>query len=62
MNTQEIITPIAKLTEWTFENVLVPMSDPFNTAVIILGLVTLVVWLKKLNSYVAKSKADGVTP
>jgi len=62
MNIQEVITPIGKFTEWTFENVLVPMSDPFNAGVIILGLVSLVVWLKVLNSYVAKAKEDGVTP
>jgi hypothetical protein len=36
--------------------------DPFNAGVIILGLVSLVVWLKVLNGYVVKAKAEGKTP
>jgi len=62
MNTQEIITPIGKFIEWTFVNVYEPIADPFNAGVIILGLVSLVIWLKVLNGYVAKAKAEGKTP
>ena len=39
MNTQEILTPVAKFIEWTFENVLVPIASPMNTAVVLLGFV-----------------------
>ena len=62
MNTQEIIKPIGKFLEWTFVNVYEPIADPFNAGVIILGLVSLVIWLKVLNGYVAKAKAEGKTP
>ena len=41
MNTQEVITPVAKFIEWTFETVLVPISSPFNMSVIALGFVGL---------------------
>ena len=46
MNTQEIITPVAKFIEWTFETILVPMSSPFNMAVIALGFGGLFLWLR----------------
>lgn len=62
MNTQEIIKPIGKFIEWTFVNVYEPIADPFNAGVLILGLVSLVIWLKVLNGYVAKAKAEGKTP
>lgn len=62
MNTQDIITPIGKFIEWTFVNVYEPIADPFNAGVLILGLVSLVIWLKVLNGYVAKAKAEGKTP
>jgi len=46
MNTQEVITPVAKFIEWTFETVLVPMSSPFNISVVALGFVGLFFWLR----------------
>ncbi|MGY8928375.1 MAG: hypothetical protein ACKVHK_01780 [Flavobacteriales bacterium] len=57
MNTQEIIRPIGKFIEWTFVNVYEPIADPFNAGVLILGLVSLVIWLKVLNGYVARAIA-----
>lgn len=62
MNTQEIIYPIGKFINWTFDNLLEPLMSPFNAGVFILCLVSLVVWLKVLNGYVVKSKAEGKTP
>ena len=62
MNTQEIIYPIGQFVSWTIDNLLEPLMDPFNAGVIILGLVSLVVWLKVLNGYVVKAKAEGKTP
>jgi hypothetical protein len=62
MNTQEIINPIGKLIEWTFVNVYETIADPFNATVVILSLVSLVIWLKVLNGYVSKAKAEGKTP
>ena len=62
MNIQQIIDPIGKFIEWTFVNVYEPLANPFNLAVVILSLVSLVVWLKVLNGYVVKAKAEGKTP
>jgi hypothetical protein len=62
MNTQELLYPIGKFIDWTFVNLLEPLSDPFNTGVVILCLVSLVVWLKVLNRYVVQAKAEGKTP
>ena len=38
MNLQDLITPVGKFVEWTFETVLVPLSNPFNLGVILLVL------------------------
>ena len=62
MNIQEIIYPIGKFIEWTFVNVYEHVANPFNLGVVILSLVSLVVWLKVLNGYVVKAKAEGKTP
>ena len=59
MNTQDVITPLAKFVEWTFNTVLVPMSDGFNWAVIALGLAGLAFWLRLQSKYSAKAEQDG---
>jgi len=59
MNTQEIITPVAKFIEWTFETVLVPIASPMNIGVIILGFVGLAFWLRLQKKYTEKAKQDG---
>lgn len=58
MNLQQIVEPIAKLVDDTFRNILVPISDGVNWAVIVLGLVGLGIWLKLQSSYTAKAKRD----
>jgi hypothetical protein len=59
MNTQDVITPLAKFVEWTFNTVLVPMSDGLNWAVIALGLAGLAFWLRLQSKYNAKAEQDG---
>ena len=59
MNTQEIIYPIGKFIEWTFENVLVPIASPMNISVIILGFVGLAFWLRLQKKFTEKAKRDG---
>lgn len=59
MNTQEIITPVAKFIEWTFETFLVPISSPFNSSVIVLGFVGLLFWLRLQKKYTQKAEQDG---
>ena len=59
MNTQEIITPVAKFIELTFETFLVPISSPFNSGVIVLGFVGLLFWLRLQKKYTQKAEQDG---
>lgn len=59
MNTQEVINPIGKMMEWSFENLLVPMSDPFNAGVVILGFVGLAYWLRLQKKYSEQAKQQG---
>jgi hypothetical protein len=59
MNTQDVITPLAQFIEWTFNTVLVPMSDSFNWAVIGIGLAGLLFWLRLQKKYNAQAEQDG---
>lgn len=59
MNTQEIITPVAKFIEWTFESILVPMSSPFNIGVVTLGFIGLFFWLRLQKKYTQKAEKEG---
>ena len=59
MNFQDLITPLAQFIEWTFETVLIPISDAFNWAVIGLGLVGLCFWLILQKKYNAKAEKEG---
>ena len=59
MNTQEIITPVAKFIEWTFETILVPISSPFNMSVIALGFIGLFFWLRLQKKYDDKAEEEG---
>ena len=59
MNTQEIITPVAKFIEWTFETVLVPLSNPFNLGVILLVVGGIAFWLRKQRQYTAQARQSG---
>ena len=59
MNTQDVLTPLAQFVEWTFNTVLVPMSNGFNWGVIALGLVGLVFWLRLQSKYNAQAEQEG---
>ena len=59
MNTQDIITPIGKFTEWSFETILLPMADPLNLGVVLLSVVGGVYWLKLQEQYTSQAKKDG---
>lgn len=59
MNVQDIITPIGKFIEWTFETVLVPISNPFNLGVILLVLGGIAFWLRKQRQYTAAARKSG---
>jgi len=59
MNLQELITPVAKFIEWTFQTVLVPMSNPFNLGVILLGLAGIALWLRKQGKFSAEAREKG---
>ena len=59
MNTQDIINPAAQFIEWTFSTVLLPISNSFNWAVIGLGLVGLLFWLRLQKKYNVRAEQDG---
>ncbi len=59
MNLQDVITPIGKFVEWTFETLLVPILVPFNLGVIVLGLCGLVFWLRKQRQYTEQARQNG---
>ena len=59
MNVQDIITPIGKFIEWTFETVLVPISNPFNLGVILLVLGGITFWLRKQRQYTEAARKSG---
>ena len=59
MNTQDLITPLAQFIEWTFQTVLLPISDMFNWGVIALGLAGLACWLRLQSKYNARAEQDG---
>jgi len=59
MNLQEILAPLADITVATFEGLLVPMSNPFNIACIVLGFVGLFIWLSMQLKYDRKAKEQG---
>lgn len=59
MNTQDIITPVAQFIEWTFQTVLLPISDGANWGVIALGGAGLVFWLRLQSKYNSRAEKDG---
>ena len=59
MNTQDIITPIGKFTEWSFETILVPMADPLNLGILLLSAVGGIYWLRLQKKLTEQAKKDG---
>jgi len=59
MNTQDIITPLGKVIEWSFETILVPMSEPINLGVVLLCVVGGVYWLYLQKKYTKQAEEDG---
>lgn len=59
MNTQDIITPLGKFIEWSFETILVPMAEPINLSVVLLCVVGGVYWLYLQKKYTKQAEEDG---
>lgn len=59
MNLQELITPVAKFIEWTFETALVPVSNPFNLGVILLVFAGIAIWLRKQRKFSEEARQNG---
>lgn len=50
---------MAKFIEWTFETVLVPISSPFNLAVIVLIVGGIALWLRRQGKFTAEARQNG---
>jgi hypothetical protein len=59
MNLQDLLTPLAKFTVWTFENLLVPIADPMNAAVVVLILGGIGFWLRTQKRMTEKAQKNG---
>lgn len=49
---------IGKTLERTFENVLVPIADPFNWFLFAVGMIAMVYWLKLQAKYNAEAEKN----
>ena len=59
MNLQELLTPVAKFVEWTFETLLIPVSNPINPAAVLLIVTGIALWLRKQSKFTAAARRDG---
>ena len=59
MNLQELLTPVAKFVEWSFETLLIPVSNPINTAVVVLIVSGIGMWLRKQGKFTAEARRNG---
>lgn len=50
---------MAKFVEWSFETLLIPVSNPFNTAVVVLIVSGIAMWLRKQGKFTAEARRDG---
>ena len=50
---------MAKFVEWTFETLLIPASNPFNTAVVLLIVGGIAMWLRKQGKFTAEARRNG---
>lgn len=56
---QDILYPLGKFLESTFEVGLLPITDLFNYGAIVLGFVGLAIWLRMQLNYTAQAKREG---
>lgn len=59
MNLQSILYPIADFFEWTFEHILVPISNGFNWLCIVGGFVGIWIWLRMQARFTEKARREG---
>jgi len=59
MNLQELLTPVAKFVEWTFETLLIPATNPCNAAVVLLIVSGIAMWLRKQGKFTAEARRNG---
>jgi hypothetical protein len=59
MNLQSILNPIVEALQWTFDNILEPMTHWFNIVCILGGFVGLFIWLRMQKRFNAKAQKEG---
>jgi hypothetical protein len=59
MNLQSILRPVASAFEWTFENVIGPISHSFNWVCIVFCFIAIGYWLNRQKKYNQKAAKEG---
>jgi hypothetical protein len=61
MNLQSFVYPFANAAQWTFRNLLEPMSHWFNWICIVFCIGAIWYWLNRQKKYNQKAAAEGKT-
>jgi hypothetical protein len=59
MNLQSILEPVVNAMQWTFKNLLEPMSHWFNWVCIVFAIVAIGYWLNRQKKYNQKAAREG---
>lgn len=59
MNFQDILAPIEDFMVWSFDHLLVPLGNGFNTLITIGLAVGIGIWLSMQGKYSAKAKKEN---
>jgi hypothetical protein len=59
MNLQSFVYPLADAMQWTFRNLLEPMSHWFNWVCVVFCIVSIWYWLRRQKNYNQKAQREG---
>lgn len=59
MNFQDILAPVEDLMVWSFDHLLVPLGNGFNTLISIGIVVGIAIWLRMQGKYNAKAEQEN---
>jgi len=61
MNLQSILQPVVDFCQWTFKNILMPISPVFNWVCIVFAFLAIIYWLNRQRKYNQKAIKEGTT-